>query len=168
MLGLHLHVILEQCSHFGRMGLTPSRFLRNVLWAHNFLLLSNIMTVNTSLYLSSCIVDILGIHCWQHIICLLRALVIFQFHYLFCMEENPWNQHPGIIPLLPWIRSVWEGVSIVSTLGWEWKKGKYISQAPPELNLYHIFLSLWKLPECQLFLHLTRGNTHHSCKIREK
>lgn len=113
-------------SHFGRMGLTPSRFLRNMLWTHDYLLLSNIMTVNTVIYLSSCVVDILGIHCWQHIICLFRALVIFQLHYLFYMMKNPWNQHPGTIPLLPWIRSVWEWVSTVSMLGWEWKKRECI------------------------------------------
>ena len=88
------------------VGLPPSWCLRNVLEAQDSLLLSRIMVVNISLFWSSCIVSIWGIHHWQHIICLLRAFLIFQFHYLFCTEENPWNQHTGTIPLLPWIRLI--------------------------------------------------------------
>lgn len=110
MLYLQLHLMNGMGVTFRKgghgVGLPPSRCLRNMLEARDSLLLSRIMVVNISLFWSSCIVSIPGICHWQHIICLLRALLIFQFHHLFCMEENPWNQHTGTIPLLPWIRLI--------------------------------------------------------------
>lgn len=125
------------------------------------------MTVNTSIYLSSSTVDILGIHCWQHIICLLRALVIIQFHYLFCMEENPWNQHSGTIPFLPWIRSVWEWVSIVSMLGLRWKKKAYVPQSSWIESIPQTFIVV-KTPRASALYSFISSLIHNKRKFKLK
>lgn len=110
-----------------------------------------------------------GICCWQHIICLLRALLVFQLHCLFCVEDSPWDECTGTMPFFPWVRSVCEWVHALSV----WSVGGGIKQSVflkslSNLTTYNILSVPWALPGEKLFVPLTEVRARHSHIVTEK